>query len=597
MEEQQHAKLDTFTHYGLIILAVVQGYTLYALHLSIDNAFWPATDLRWLKALYTVAIALPAFFYLGMVRWRDKYNLVALAILLPLLFLLGWHLGWMQQAEGLTLHKRYSFRFTCAFAYSLGIALFILVFFFRTWRSAGKWRFDYPQLLAFSWQHALTAAFLGLFVGVFWLLLFLWAQLFEVLDIDFFEELFEEPFFIYPVTWLVLGLGLVLVRNRIRLIATVQFMCEALIKALLPLAAFIVLLFLGTLPFTGLEPIWDTGHAAALMMLLAAVLLFFFNAVLSEQPDHPPYPLALRMIVFAAVVILPVASALAAWALWLRIDQYGLTVDRLWGAVIQFLLALYTVGYAVLLLWKRRSALRYVQSANKAFALVVVAVLVMVNTPLADLRAWAADSQAGRLLSGEADVEAFDYDYLRFRLGAYGVRKLRELQESDFAEQNPVAAKHIDAVLKQENPWSSDPVVDTDDMTEVAGMLRIVPPETKVPDEVLRLIVDKQRECVHTPYRCWAIQLPSDGEQSDWMVIHNPRHYWPGGQVYTLLDGFWEAMGTVSRPGCDDDEKQELQQDDVFVKVPGPFVVYSDGNCLYQVVASEGYLRGLMEVR
>lgn len=95
----------------------------------------------------------------------------------------------------------------------------------------------------------------------------LWGALFDAVGVVFFKELFREPAFVYPVTWLVLGMGLALIRGRIRLVATVQFMCEALIKALLPLAAFIAVLFLSMLPFIGLQPIWDTGKAAAMMMV------------------------------------------------------------------------------------------------------------------------------------------------------------------------------------------------------------------------------------------------------------------------------------------------------------------------------------------
>ena len=64
--------LDPASRYGLIALAIVQGYALYFLHLALDQTVWPATDVSWLKALYTAAIGLPVFFYLGMERLKDR---------------------------------------------------------------------------------------------------------------------------------------------------------------------------------------------------------------------------------------------------------------------------------------------------------------------------------------------------------------------------------------------------------------------------------------------------------------------------------------------------------------------------------------------
>lgn len=264
--------LDPASRYGLIALAIVQGYALYFLHLALDQTVWPATDVSWLKALYTAAIGLPVFFYLGMERLKDRRNLYAGAVLGVLLLFLGWYLGWVE--EGASTLKRNRHPFTTAFVVSVGVALFISSMLFRTWTTSATLRFHYDRMLSLSWQNALTIGQLGLFVGVFWLLLFLWGGLFAAIGIDFFKELFNSLAFVYPVTWLVIGLGLVLIRDRIRLIATVQFMCEALIKALLPLAAAITLLFLATLPITGVQPVWDTGRAAALMMALTVYCCF-----------------------------------------------------------------------------------------------------------------------------------------------------------------------------------------------------------------------------------------------------------------------------------------------------------------------------------
>lgn len=586
------SKLDSVSRYGLIILAVIQGYALYFLHLAVDNELWPATDPRWMFLFYSMAIGVPLFYYLGLERLTDRRNAWVLGPLLLLLGVLGWHLGWLNWDAALPGPTRGYFGFVLTV--STVVTLFILALFFRVWCINQQARFDYRQLLELSWQNALTLVQLWLFIAVFWGLLLLWAGLFKVIDIDFFSELFEELLFVYPVTALVGGWGLVLIRERIRLIATVQAMCEGLTKALLPLAALIMVLFLAALPFTGLERIWETGHAALLMMWLALILLFFFNSALSENPDKPPYPVWLRTLVYLAVALLPFNSLLAAWALGLRIEQYGLTVDRLWAATLQLLIAGFTVSYAVLVVWKRSHALASIQRTNKVMALVMATVLVLINTPVADLRAWAAASQAGRLEAGKVSVEDFDYAYLRFDLAAYGVRELRRLRDSDFAAANPAVVGRIDAILLQESRWQDTPVVDVDDPVAVADMFAVVPAGTELPQPLLSLLADNQTSCLSMPQECTVIQVPLEAGRTYWMVAEGGLKNYVHGSVYLQEGERVSDMGALQGAGCVESGTWELTGDERLVPVEPHSDVFTDGECFFLVRPSTDYLKSLL---
>src|SRR5690606_6161598 len=196
-------------------------------------------------ALYTAVIGLPLFLYLATVDWRDRANGFAALALGALLFWIGWHAGWLTLPY-VSDQVRGGRHVLPTLACGVSVALFIGAFNFRTQRETT--RFDYAKLLDHSWRNALTLGFLGLFLLAFALLLMLWGGLFAVIEIDFFEELFDEPEFLYPVFGLVGGWGLGLIRARTGLIATVRNLCEVLIRALLPLVAFILVIFLGTLP-------------------------------------------------------------------------------------------------------------------------------------------------------------------------------------------------------------------------------------------------------------------------------------------------------------------------------------------------------------
>lgn len=588
MDDNRPNTLDKATSVGLILLAVMQGVALLALHLAIDLEHWLAADQRWLKALYTVTLALPAFYLISIEQLRDRLNFLPL-LLAPLLFWLGWHLGWVEQTPEPQHWARHPFTF--AFCVALGVALFILALFFRSSAASRAWPTAYSPLLNYSWEFALTLAQLMLFIGVFWSLLWLGAALFDAIGLGFFETLFSEPMFIYPVTWLVMGLTLVMIRNRFGLIQSVRLMGEALIKALLPLVAIIILLFFAVLPFTGLQPVWDTGRASSILMALMLTLLLFFNAVFHPahgpqhdfQPYSQPYPTWLRRIILLAVVLLPVGSVLAAWALWLRIDQYGLSLDRLWAALLQVLTAAFTLSYSLLLLWRRRAALPILQRANVGLALLVAVVLIVVNTPLADMRHWVAQHQLKRLLDGRTTAEAFDVDYLRFQLGQPGTLALQALADSEFAQSQPELARRIELSLKQTERWSQEPLVDTQNLNEVARQFSVSPEGASLPEPLLALLVEQDSACLSQTEPCQAVQVNSD-TPFQWLVYES---YSAVGQAYGERNSDWLLLGHLTPLGAaqpqDDQACQTIQTADDLERITGPADVYQSGNCLYSL--------------
>ena len=77
----------------ILIAAVIQGWSLYALHRAIEAHQWPATNLAWLVALYAVVFLVPTTVQL-IVEYADRASLwVLVAILAGAVFYFGWHHG------------------------------------------------------------------------------------------------------------------------------------------------------------------------------------------------------------------------------------------------------------------------------------------------------------------------------------------------------------------------------------------------------------------------------------------------------------------------------------------------------------------------
>jgi len=321
------------------------------------------------------------------------------------------------------------------------VLCYIFTAFILSWPTAEGRRLRYQDLFQHAWNNVFIILLGGLLTGVFWLLLLLWAGLFDMIGIGLFEHLFFTDGFAWISSMLVFALGVRMGRDNDRVIGLLRGILLALCRFLLPLSALIALLFSLSLPFVGLGPVWSTGHSTAILLCLVAVNLFFVNGVFQDGQRSADYPAWLRRLVDACLLCLPVLSGIAGYSIYLRIEQYGLTPWRFFGAV----LVLVTFVHALAGLWavfrQQPVWLGSLRASNPGIALLVCALVVMLHSPWLNPLELSARNQVQRLLSGQTAVEAFDAGHLRFQLGEPGRRVFTELQASLDSEQRFSAAQ------------------------------------------------------------------------------------------------------------------------------------------------------------
>src|SRR5690625_6979739 len=113
----------------------------------------------------------------------------------------------------------------------------------------GDWRSDVcssdcTDLFAYAWQNALTLALTGVFVGLCWLVLWLWASLFRLTGISYFSDLFSAEPFVYMATGFMAGLGILIARLQRRVLAVTRQILFAICLGLLSLLAAVIIGFL-----------------------------------------------------------------------------------------------------------------------------------------------------------------------------------------------------------------------------------------------------------------------------------------------------------------------------------------------------------------
>lgn len=431
----------------IVLVALLQGGLLYLAQLGAERHLWPFAELGGRVCWYTLVMTVPSMLLLSVQQLRDRrlwQHVAAVGVLFAALA--AWAAWSATGAPGLSSGKVLG-----PFGVTVAMGLFVALPWLQHRQAQGRWRAAYRELFEHAWQNALTLALALLFVGVCWAVLTLWASLFALVKIMLFRELFREDAFIYLATGIMVGLGILIGRTQHRAVQVLRQILFAICTGLLPLLACIALLFLLMLPFTGLQALWQTRSAAAILLSVVFLLVGFANAVYQDGAALPPYPRWLRRIVEAGLLSLPLYAGLAAYAMGLRIAQYGWTGDRFWGALLAALALAYALGYALAVLRAWRAApkrwLPHLAGSNKALSWALVALAVLVNTPLLDPYRIVVNSQMQRLADGAVAADEADLEFLRFDNGRRGYRALQSLRRDPAFAGDAQRARRLDRAL------------------------------------------------------------------------------------------------------------------------------------------------------
>jgi len=459
----------------ILVAAVIQGWALYGMHRAIVQHAWPATDARWLLALYAAVAFVPISFELLAEYARRPALWRLLAVLTIGWFGFGWHHG---AAVDDPLADRFAASGECfPLAFELVVLWLLVLPFLQSRLATGRWSVDYRALFTDAWRNKITLAEAALFTGLFWLLLFLWQSLFHMLKIDFFQELFREPLFIYPATSIVFGCALHLIGSIERLVASVLEQILNVLKWLALVAGSLLALFtLALLPrLPGLVFSGQKAIGASWLLWLVAVIVLLLNAAYRDGTVERPYPRWLAFALRGVVPLTVIVSLTAIYALGVRTRHYGLTVERVWGLIVAGAALTYSCGYALAALG-RGAWLAGIARVNVLVALALIAVIAAALTPVLSPYRLAANSQYALALAAPTAAEPgaprgeTPLRYLRFNCGGYGRERLRQLAQVQDVPDAPRIRELAAAALAQQNPWQAEPA-----RTDVERLVRALP--------------------------------------------------------------------------------------------------------------------------
>lgn len=461
-------KLSRTTRWGMISIGLLQGILCYLLMTYLV----PHND-GWLFYGMPATIALSSALLLTVVSFKQRVLWFWMALIFVVVLAMSVWLKW--QIEGSDRWRQNDI--FMLYGWRLLLMAMLALPWIQYSLQASRQQTRYAQFYTSLWLNALTLLIVFISNGLFWLVLLLWSEMFELVGITFFKTLFfETDWFVYVAVGLITALAVVLARTQSRLVVAVQKLLTFIATGLLPLVALLALMFMLTLPFTGLEAISQRVSAAGLMSTLTLLLLLLMAIVREPQKEALPYPGALRYLIKCSLVVAPIYMLIAGWALWVRIQQYGWTPERLHGVLVVCVLLVWAFGYLASILRCGRNPLAFQGQVILCVSLLALGLLILLSSPVIDAWRISVNSHMGRYHSGKIKPDQVSL-YMLDRSGKPGRAALEALQKDVAFNQDSKRRRDLNSLLQ----GSRDPIQDLS-ATQLAPKVTIAP-GSKQPDE------------------------------------------------------------------------------------------------------------------
>ena len=375
------------------------------------------------------------------------------------------------------------------------------------WRFWKLWQMPYERLHSHAWTDAVIGAAGLAFTGITFLLVVLIGQMFKLIGINLIFDLLNDEWFGWMLAGAAFGGAVGLLRERDRLVATLQRLVMIVLAVLAPVLAVALLLFLLSLVGTGLTPLWESGFStAALMMAAAAFAVLLANAVIGNgKEDRSTNKLLHGAAAALVVAVLPLAI-IAFYSMHLRVIQYGWTPERIWG-VVAAMIALAYGGIGLLAAmkgkWNFDDVLRPLQ---QKLAIGMMLLALFLALPIMDFGAISTRDQVARLKSGAIPAEKFDWAAMAFDFGPSGRKALAGIAKAP----DKARAGLANWALKAQNRWDlqGDGKLDAGEVAlatkPLKDKLRLSPGKGALPDDIYAW-VENRGLCRTSP--CVAYQI------------------------------------------------------------------------------------------
>ncbi|KPA21918.1 hypothetical protein shim_18030 [Shimia sp. SK013] len=308
---------------------------------------------------------------------------------------------------------------------------------------------DYGRLFDTSWSILVRYSAGWLFSGIFFGVAFLSHALLDIVGITIIEDLLEHEPVLWAFVGFSLGLGLSVVHELRQYLS--PYLLLRMLRMLVPVVLVVVAVFAAAALFQGPDQLFGSLSRAATLLAVALVMISLITIALDRSDADAFEPRWMQLSTAALAMLLPVIAALATYAIWLRVAQYGWTPTRLLSAAVAFVIVLHAVAYLVCVVmgagWMAR-----VRRANVWIAGATLVSIAAWMSPVLNAERISTSNQMARAESGAVRPDQAPLWEMQHEWGKAGRDGLEALKVSE----NVALAKAAEEVSKGRRPGRED---------------------------------------------------------------------------------------------------------------------------------------------
>ncbi len=285
----------------------------------------------------------------------------------------------------------------------------------------------YQRLFSISWSNVFSFCIVVILTALSYGLVYLSANLFDLIGIKFMLNLLQDvKWFNYCLVGLLIALSVLLVQYKSNYIHTIRKYWLGLCGFFFYFIVLATIIWLCAIPFTGLRALFATHSTTGIIIAYMLLYIKLLNSVYEngQNIDKLQQDKILKWMPFAACSLLGLWF-IGVFALYLRTNQYALTIDRIDGWIVLTILGIYAFGYS-LSIFKRKKWLSSLEKTNIVAAICSLVILGVFSLGFIPFKTIIINSQINALFTQKIPINKFDFDYLN-RLGNEGLNTLKTL--------------------------------------------------------------------------------------------------------------------------------------------------------------------------
>jgi Domain of unknown function (DUF4153) len=269
---------------------------------------------------------------------------------------------------------------------------------------------DYPALFAGAWGIIVRTGTAIVFTALVWGVIMLSDLLLGIVGLTIIGDLLDVGLVPWLITGVTLGVALAVVEELRDYISPKLIL--RLVRLLVPVVLAVMVVFCVALPVQGFAGVFDNLSAAATLLTMTGAGAALVSVAIDQDDMAATQSPVLAWSTRALAMILPVPAVLGAYAVWLRVAQYGWTPERVFAALVAVMALGYALFYCGAVL-RRGAWMERVRQVNILMAGALILLAVLWLSPVLNAERMAANSQLMRLAAGSltaANVQPYDYD-------------------------------------------------------------------------------------------------------------------------------------------------------------------------------------------